>query len=494
MRQRSIARRLIASVLVIQLISALAVVLATLGYERHTHFEAFDVMLRGRADSLLGAVQDADDEADEIMLDRTGLQVPAGDIFEVQEASGRILGRSSNWAGASGAMLKQPADGIFRAEIDHVVYRLIRLHGLRVVDPGKASGGVTHSFTVVYGSRTTGVWTEIHKAVVFYTVASCLLLILTGSLISWLLHRGLLPLRQLASEAEGISAERWTFHAPEAARATRELAPLAAALSSAVKRLEQSFQQQRHFVSDAAHELKTSVAVLKSSLQLLNMRQRSAEEYETGLYRCLIDCERMEDIVAKMLTLARFENRRDAEAEGGFAELMSCAITASEQLRPLAELRRVTVDISSAGPFHSRLNQEEATLLCSNLLMNALQHSRIDGQVQISLSQGGPDTIELRIEDHGEGIHPEILPHVFERFYRGDPSRARKSGGTGLGLAICRAIAQNANGGIHLESARGVGTVAIVQLPRADLTLAVPAVLPIPTAASSAYVDQPVEH
>ncbi len=493
MKRRSIGRRLIASVLIIQSISALAVVLATLGFERHTHFEAFDIMLRGRADSILGAVQDADDEADDIMLDRTGLQLPSGDIYEVQEGSGRVLGRSSNWAGVSGALEKQPSDGISGVKVDHVPYRIIRLHGLRVVDPGKQSGGVAHAVTVVYGSRTTGVWTEIRKAVAFYAAASCLLLILTGSLMSWLLHRGLLPLRQLASQAEGISAERWTFRAPDTARATRELAPLATALSSAVKRLEQSFQQQRHFVSDAAHELKTSVAVLKSSLQLLNMRQRSTEEYEAGLYRCLLDCGRMEDTVAKMLTLARFENPKEASTGPIFSELTSCAITASEQLRPLAQLGRVTLHVNVSATQWVRLPREEATLLCSNLLMNAIQHSEADGQVLISVGSLVANTVELRISDHGKGIDVDTLPHVFERFYRGDPSRTRKSGGTGLGLAICRAIAHRAGGTVHLESAPGSGTVAIVRLPRAERVPSAAATVPLTNLAASACVNEPVE-
>src|SRR6204780_2356972 len=126
-------------------------------------------------------------------------------------------------------------------------------------------------------------------------------------LIFWLLNRGLAPLRELAAEAAGVSADSWNFAPPQRARMVRELAPLTVALETVLTGLEHSFMQQRRFVGDAAHELKTAVAVLKSSLQLLTLKQRTALEYERGLERCQLDCERVEETVAKMLTLARAE-------------------------------------------------------------------------------------------------------------------------------------------------------------------------------------------
>ena len=95
------------------------------------------------------------------------------------------------------------------------------------------------------------------------------------------------PLRQLAALASQVSVDAWQFSTPANAHTTPELAPLTQALESVLQRLERSFQQQRAFVSDAAHELKTAVAVQKSSLQLLNMKRRSAQEYQAGLERCL---------------------------------------------------------------------------------------------------------------------------------------------------------------------------------------------------------------
>ena len=106
MRSYSITRRLITTVLVIELVSALCVTVVAWVYERHAHFHAFDVLLLGRADSMLGAVQDAEDASDNVMLDGTETSVPPDDVYEVADASGRILGRSSNWQGTATSVPK----------------------------------------------------------------------------------------------------------------------------------------------------------------------------------------------------------------------------------------------------------------------------------------------------------------------------------------------------------------------------------------------------
>ena len=103
-------------------------------------------------------------------------------------------------------------------------------------------------------------------------------------------------------------------------------------------------------------------------------------------------------------------------------------------------------------------------MLISNLLLNALQHSPRGAQVEARIAAAnGAATLE--IEDHGEGIDGGALPHVFDRFYRGDRSRARVTGGTGLGLAICKAIATRAGGSIAIASQPGAGTTLTVRLP-----------------------------
>ncbi|MGA3048511.1 MAG: ATP-binding protein [Terracidiphilus sp.] len=465
---RSIAFHLIVAVLAVELVSSVLVVVLSFGYERHAHFRAFDVLIHGRADSVLGAVQDAEDGADNVMLDQADLHLPHDDIYEVYGENGRLLGRSTNWQGAGVDVFAAPKDGYAELTVNGRQYKVIRIHGFRTVDPGAPGGGKLRKVTILYGAPTEHVWNAIRGAVEFYAAGSVLLLIVTGPLIAWLLHRGLLPLRQLATMASEVSVDDWHFDPPASARNTPELAPLTEALESVLQRLERSFVQQKTFVSDAAHELKTAVAVVKSSLQLLTMKRRTGVEYKAGLERCLADCLRLEEIVAKMLTLAREESAGDVAGTAPAGDLTGCIWDVISQLDSVAALREVQVVFAETHAEFANgqiaVAEEDCTLLVSNLLLNALQHGPPASTVEIRLSIDGDDAV-LEIEDHGDGIDAEALPHVFDRFFRGDPSRTRNTGGTGLGLAICKAIAHKAGGTIELASQRHQGTTARVRLP-----------------------------
>jgi signal transduction histidine kinase len=462
-RRRSIAFRLIAAVLIVELASAALVILVAWGYERHSHFRSFDVMLHGRADSVLGAVQDAEDTGDNVMLDLADLHVPPEDVYEVWDGRGHLLGRSPNWQG-SAAMLLPNHNGIFRVKLGHHRYGLLFMRGTRIVDPGESGGGHLRFVTILYGAPTERVWQAIYGAVEFYAAGMLLLILITGPLIAWVLHRGLQPLRQLATMAGRVSADQWEFTPPASARETAELAPLTQALENAMQRLERSFNQQRTFVSDAAHELKTAVAVVKSSLQLVGMRERTPEEYQAGNERALADTERIEGLVARMLTLARIESG-PAPTGPVSCDLNQCICESVSELETFATVRQVEIavrDLPSA-PCMVPLSGADCSLVVTNLVMNAIQHSPPHSQVTLHLAaQNG--SIEFTVEDHGDGIDPAALPHVFHRFYRGDPSRARTTGGSGLGLAIVKAAIDKAGGSITLSSEPGKGTIATIRL------------------------------
>lgn len=468
MNTRSIAFRLISAVLLVELLSSVLVVALSLGYERHAHFRAFDVMLHGRADSVLGAVQDAEDAADNVMLNRDDLHLPPDDIYEVYDSHGRLLGRSPNWQGMAAAAPRPLDHGTSRVMVNGRHYRALTIPGSRIVDPAEPGGGKLRTVTITYGAPTEQVWRAINGAVEFYAAGAIVLLLVTGPLIAWLLHRGLLPLRELAALAGRISVDAWEFSPPASARLTPELAPLTQAIESVLARLERSFLNQRAFVSDAAHELKTAVAVVKSSLQLVAMRRRTPEEYEAGLNRCVADSERLEEIVGKMLLLAREESPAAIAGQQSAADLAETLAQSVERLTTVAALNGIRVTISSrereACPVAA--SAEECQVLISNLLLNAIQHSRPESEIEARIGRGD-GSVRLEIEDHGEGIDAESLPRVFDRFYRGDPSRTRNTGGTGLGLAICKAIAERAGGSIAIASQPGSGTRVTVTLPPA---------------------------
>jgi signal transduction histidine kinase len=465
----SIKKRLISSVLLVELVAAVAISSLAFIYEQRTHFRAFDIMLRGRADSLLGAVQDAEDAQDNVMLDGSEANLPKRDIYEVWDQNNSVLGKSQNWDGLDPNQLGPPGGRPNLLRQSKKQYRFIRVDGVRNVDPGDHGGGLPRRIVIVYGSPTAPVWHAIWTAVEFYALSSVLLLGLTGLLMFRLLNDSLAPLNELASEAASVSTTSWSFRPSEHVMRIAELAPLAGALDTALKGLEHSFTQQRRFVGDAAHELKTAVAVVKSSLQLLMMKPRTVAEYQAGLERCQLDCERMQNIVTEMLTLARLEDEAARHAGESVAVTADCTQVVqqvADQFRSLAEMKRVRISITAPASLMLKIEGQQLHLMCSNVLLNALQHSHSGSEVRVSLDEA-EGWAEIRTIDSGTGVDPDLLPHIFERFYRGDPSRSRRTGGTGLGLAICQAIVQKFKGSIQITSEVSKGTAVLVRLPLA---------------------------
>ena len=426
-------------------------------------------MLRGRADSLLGAVQDAEDPQDNVMLDGTQLGAPQRDIYAVRDEFGRMLGHSPNWPQPESSFADNRE---FRSlSLRRRSYRVIRVPGLRMVDPGDKGGGIPRHVVILYGSPTHPVWESIGHAILFYSLLGTVLLTVSGWVMLRILRGGLHPLQELADQAAKVSVASWNFTPSDRVRQVRELAPLISALEAALAGLERSFSQQSQFVSDAAHELKTSVAVVKSSLQVLTIRSRTAEEYRAGIERAEQDCERMEELVASMLTLASLEAalpEQDAQAESDLRDIVRDVF---EHFRTKAELTGVTLTLRADKPVWVIGEREKLRLLCSNLIDNAVQHSAYGSNVRVTVEQSG-ELAHIGVEDHGEGIAPEILPYVFDRFYRGDVSRSRRTGGTGLGLAIVKAIVESLSGRMRIESVPGQGTRVFVDLTMSALARA----------------------
>jgi signal transduction histidine kinase len=464
LKSYSLTRRLVFTVLLVEALSAISMAGIALEHEHRTRYAAFDIMLRGRADTLFGAVQDAGGPADEVALDGTQRILPKEDIYEVRESDGRLLGRSSNLPSDVATLLEEDKQEIGKVKLLGQHYRVLRETAVRIVDPNHADGGTPRRVLLLYGVSTDGLWREIWSKVRFYSLLGSSLLILSGVLLVWLLHRSLVPLRELAVAASGVSVQSWGFEPPVAAQRMRELSPLATTLQLLLRGLERSFHQQDLFVSDAAHELKTAVAVMKSSLQLLSLRQTSPEYLAAAISRCETDCLRIESTVAQMLTLALFESDYPADESPFETSVIDVIDRVVCEFEPIANLKRINILHDSESNLHVRLAPESLRLLLSNLMQNSLQHSVEASEVRIYACHIGEE-VELRVEDDGAGIDAESLPYVFNRFYRADASRSRNSGGTGLGLAICKALVLRSGGNIQIRSEVGVGTVVTVTLP-----------------------------
>jgi signal transduction histidine kinase len=461
-RGKSIVRRAILSVLLIELLCAAGILSTALWHEWRSRMRALDISLEGRADSLIGAVQDAEDSENSVTVNPEEFTAPRGDVFAVFNASGRLIGTSG---GTVPEFLARQGNGFRDARHGGHRFRILEREALRIIDRDETHGvGIRRPFTVVYATTTNHLWHESVEATQFYLMVSVGLLFATALVLIWLLRRLLAPLEQLAVSASHITTDALAFEPPPSAERVTELLPLVQALSAMVERVREAFERQHRFINDAAHELKTAVAVVRSSIQVLGMRTRTAEEYRQGLDYVLSDNERVEGLVRQMLTLASYEDRGDAAH--GECNLADEVMTASTALRSFAELHDIIVHCALHEATVA-LPADAARTLASNLILNALQHSDAGSEVMVSvdLPVTEPRRVQFDVRDSGTGIAPENLHRIFERFFREDSSRSRATGGAGLGLAICRSIVQAANGTIDVTSEPGKGTLVRVILP-----------------------------
>lgn len=457
LKQRSLVRQTVWIVLAAQLLCAVALALASLQYERHTRLHALDVQMEGRSDSLRGAIQDAEDANDNVHVDPSELRLPQNDIYAVYTEEGRLLGASEP---AAAELVAKGENGFRNARAGDEVYRVLQREAMRVIDRDESGGvGLRRPVILVYASPEGEIRHEIAEAFRFYLLAIAIAAAATALIVAVLLRRALQPISDLAAAAGGVSAPALAFRPPATVLRVAELQPVVRAFERALAGLREAFAKEQRFVGDAAHELKTSVAVLRSSVQVLMLRHRSAEEYEAGLQRVLEDNQRMESLVAQMLQLASTEELAPGEVHVVDMAAQAAAVVA--QLAPVANARGVSLQVEATSQARVRLSDERASVLISNLVMNAVQHSPAMSAVEVGVETREGDVV-LYVADHGAGIGREALPHIFERFYREDTSRSRNTGGTGLGLSICKSIADAAGARIEVESEQGQGTTVSV--------------------------------
>ncbi len=236
--------------------------------------------------------------------------------------------------------------------------------------------------------------------------------------------------------------------------------------------VERTIMHMQRFMADAAHELRTPVTVVRSRAEIALQQSRAPEEYVRALRGIERESERMGRIVEDLLMLARADTgERPIERQRVFLD--DVTLDAAEAARAMAERRSVRLDVESFEEAPVRGDANLLRQLVMIVLDNAVKFTDAGGVVRVDVHHG-PAGPTLRVTDTGAGIAAEQLPHVFDRFYRGDPSRTRgpdasgsPSPGAGLGLSIARWIADEHGATIHIESKSGQGTTVVVQFPAA---------------------------
>jgi heavy metal sensor kinase len=239
-----------------------------------------------------------------------------------------------------------------------------------------------------------------------------------------------------------------------------EIGALSRAFNTMLERLESSFNQISQFISDASHELKTPLTVLRGEMEIALRHKRSEAEYQAILKNNLEEVIKIQAMIENLLFLSEASN---ITVQRDFIlcyldEILSESI---KEIQKIALLKNIALCIEAIEPYECKANATLLKIACNNLLKNAVDYSNPDTNILISLHTSTQGAI-LKIIDHGSGMSSEDMQHIFDRFYRADKSRTRNEGGSGLGLAITKTILDLHKATIDYNSELGYGTTVTV--------------------------------
>jgi signal transduction histidine kinase len=290
---------------------------------------------------------------------------------------------------------------------------------------------------------------DVNRSILLAVLAAGVIALALGALLFFHLTA---PIRRLTAAAHAISAGDLSQRV--AMRSRDELGELAGAFNKMAENLAAVEGQRRQMVADVAHELRTPLSVIQANVEAMQdgILPTDAEQLASLHEETLLLNRLVADL--RLLSLAEAGQLKLELTESDLGELVS---RAAERLRPTAEAKGVAlvVEVTPDLP-RVRVDADRFTQMIGNLVDNALCYTPALGRIVLAVGwrarSGKTRTPTVTVTDTGSGIAPADLPHVFDRFYRGDKSRARASGGSGLGLAIVRQLAESHQGKVWAES------------------------------------------
>ena len=287
--------------------------------------------------------------------------------------------------------------------------------------------------------------------------------VLLAAIVSWFMARKALePVAALGKAAGEIGVSQ--LHQRLPVRGTRdELDYLAIQFNETFARLEKAVGEMKQFTASISHELRTPLAVLRGEAEIALMEANTTDQYRRVLGSQLEEFEKLTRMINQLLTLARAESGEVAMAHEP-VDLSSMAESLSEQLEPVAASKNVNLSWHCQPGVKVSGDAGWIERIVLNLIDNAIKFTGAGGNVDVRVSQNGNDRT-LEVHDSGMGIPPESVPHIFERFYRADPSRANRADGAGLGLSLVKWAVDQHHGSVNVETNPGKGSTFRVIFP-----------------------------
>jgi two-component system OmpR family sensor kinase len=335
-----------------------------------------------------------------------------------------------------------------------------RAYAVAITMPGRRE-----IVAVIQGLESERAMLRALRYSVYWSMPIGLLVAFLGG--TFLAGRALRPIGEMADQAGTIQAQTLHERLP-VSNPDDELGHLSREFNHLLDRLEIAFEQQRRFMAEASHELRTPIAVIRGEADLaLSKENRGRAEYREALAVIGAESRRMTRVVEDLFLLARADAGQLQITVTGF-DLGAIAASTVRSAQSMAAARSITLTARAEGTIPVRADEALVGRVIRNLIDNAIKYGRQGGTVEVEAS--APDGVPtVAIRDDGPGISPEIQRRIFDRFYRGPESRAADAagdgGGAGLGLAIAKGIAEAHGGTLTLRHSSPEGTEFRLTLP-----------------------------
>lgn len=386
-----------------------------------------------------------------------GLWAGAG-LLEVRDGSGNLIFQSAPFTKPDRQVPAAPSTGIlfYTTNLNLLQYRV----ATRAI---QASG---QTFIIRAAVPTEPFDQALDRFRLILKETLPVLIVLASLIGYWVSGRGLAPVKEIIRTARGIGVKNLSGRL-KVPKVHDELRLLTDTLNDMLARIESSVQRITQFTADASHDLRTPLALIRSSSELALLRSRTGDEYREALAGILSTSEETTELVENLLTLARADAGA-ATLQFQHVDLIGHVRKTTEEARILAAHKDIRVRESLPdAPVWVIADSSAIDRLFRILLENAVKYTPDGGEIGVVFHNGDADA-HIDIHDTGIGIPAKDLAHVFERFYRADEARSRETGGSGLGLAIAHWVVEMHHGSISVESTFGQGSVFSVALPIAQ--------------------------
>ena len=386
------------------------------------------------------------------------------DYFQVWGEEGETIAQSPSLAGRDLERFEGPLDTLTFRTIelpDGRRGRAVSLFFTPNIDDEAEEEFQPRRATLVIARETAALDSEIVFLRTLLGVATggtIILALLVGMVV---VRQGLRPVGRLASRIASIRQDDLSVRIPADAMPA-ELAPVAERLNDLLQRLDEAFYRERAFTADAAHELRTPLAGLRSLMEVSIARRRESDDYRQAIQECLEIVRHMQAMIDNLLALARLDSGQTTLS----TETLRLGEAIEAAWQPLADKtleRNITVDLRFPTDLMCTTDRNNLVVILTALLTNAVEYTNNDGWIEVAAKQVD-GSVELTVANSGCALSEEEARRVFDRFWRGDASRTNTGIHCGLGLTIAKRIV-TALGGVITASVDGDIMIFRIVLP-----------------------------